>query len=247
MNIIADTHTHTLLCDHAYSTLTENCAVAAQRGLKVVCSTEHTPEMLGAPTYFYFGNLDVLPRQTHGVTVLRGAEANIMDFQGTLDLHDRLLEKLEWVIASLHIPCINPGTKQDHTDAWLAVAKNPLVHVIGHCGDPRYDFDKETAVKAFAEHGKVVEINSNSFVTRAGSYNNCKRVAELCKKYSVPVVVSSDAHFADTIGRVQPSIELLKSIDFPEELVLNSDYQRFAAHVNTINKTTIFTDVIDIQ
>ena len=45
MNIIADTHTHTLACDHAYSTISENAAAAAGKGLRFLAMTEHTPQM----------------------------------------------------------------------------------------------------------------------------------------------------------------------------------------------------------
>ena len=43
MNIVADLHTHTLACGHAYSTLTEVIQEASDKGLKAVGLTEHGP------------------------------------------------------------------------------------------------------------------------------------------------------------------------------------------------------------
>ena len=42
MKIIADTHTHTLMSTHAYSTIIENIAEAKKKGLKFIAITDHT-------------------------------------------------------------------------------------------------------------------------------------------------------------------------------------------------------------
>ena len=42
--------------------------------------------------------------------IYTGVEANIMDFKGNLDLDEAVLKKMDYVIASLHMPCIKPGT-----------------------------------------------------------------------------------------------------------------------------------------
>lgn len=227
MNLIADTHTHTLACDHAYSTLTENAAAAAAKGLRFLCSTEHAPQLPGAPQLLHFKNLKELPAQLEGVTILKGAEVNILNREGALDLPQDALARLDWVIASFHVVTCPPLTVADTTAAWLAIAENPDVDVIGHCGDGRFAFDHGTVIKSFAKHGKIVEINAHSYKVRPGSAENCPRIARLCAQEGVRVVVSSDAHFHDAVGRVERSLDLLREIDFPEELILNLDYDRF--------------------
>ena len=178
----------------------------------------------------YFGNLPrVVPDLLDGVIVLKGAEANIMDYGGGLDLRDDRLEELDWVIASYHTVCIEPGTVADHTAGWLAVAENPLVDVIGHCGDGRFPFDMDAVFPAFAKYGKIVEINAHSFACRPGSRENCTEAARYCMRYGVPVVCSSDAHFFTEIGQTDAAERMLESIGFPEELILNNDYERFLA------------------
>lgn len=138
MQIIAETHSHTVACDHAFSTLYENVRYAARSGIRFLCVTEHCPAMEGAPGGMFFSNLpNVIPDLMEGVVVLKGAETNIIDYEGGLDLPDRKLARLDWVIASYHINCLAPATEEEHTAGWLAVAKNPLVDVIGHAGDER--------------------------------------------------------------------------------------------------------------
>ena len=48
MNIAADLHTHSLLCRHGYSTITEVIQAAAQKGLQGVGLTEHGPGYPGS-------------------------------------------------------------------------------------------------------------------------------------------------------------------------------------------------------
>lgn len=236
MKIYIDTHTHTLAVDHAYSTLSENVAAAKAKGLAAIAMTEHSPSMPGAPSWLHFMSVGILPPEIDGIAIIRGIEVNIMDNDGTLDFLDRYLKRLEWVIASMHTTNLTPSTVENHTKAWLSVAKNPLVDVIGHCGDPRYTFDHEAVLPAFKECGKIVEINSHSFNARPGSYENCVEVAKLCAKLRIPVVASSDAHHASGIGNVAKSLELLESIGFPEELVLNADEERFLAALEEIKR-----------
>ena len=45
-------------------------------------------------------------------------------------------------------------------------------------------------------------------------------------------MVSTDAHFAPYVGKCEPSLEVLRDVDFPEELVLNADARRFAEWVS---------------
>jgi putative hydrolase len=151
-----------------------------------------------------------------------------MDEHGTLDLSAHILQKLDWVIASMHTVVLDPMDCERHTRAWLGVAENPDVDVLGHTGDSHYAFDHERVIEACARHKKLVEINAHSFLVRPGSPENCRAIARCCARHGVSVVISSDAHFAGTVGAVERSVAMLEEIGFPEELVLNADSDRFA-------------------
>ena len=86
MRFEADTHSHTLASGHAYSTIKEMAAAAEAKGLKALALTEHAPKMPGTCGLFYFQNLDVVPRKCGGIRLLMGAEVNIMDETGRIDL-----------------------------------------------------------------------------------------------------------------------------------------------------------------
>ena len=88
MNIIADTHCHTLASTHAYSTLSEMVHAAAVKGLYAIAITDHGVAMPGAPGKWYFQNLVVVPHKLEGVLVLRGEECDVVDYDGNTDLQD---------------------------------------------------------------------------------------------------------------------------------------------------------------
>ena len=77
----------------------------------------------------------------YGIELLLGAEVNIMDYRGAVDMADSTMKKMDLVIASLHIPCITPGTREENTNAYLEAMKNPYVNIIGHPDDGRYPVD----------------------------------------------------------------------------------------------------------
>lgn len=56
---------------------------------------------------------------------------------------------MEVVIASFHTACLVPGTKEEHTNAYLKVAENPLVHIIGHSGSAEFLYDYEKVIPVF--------------------------------------------------------------------------------------------------
>ncbi len=220
MPIAIDLHTHTLMSGHAYSTLEECCAYAASAGMRGLAVTDHAPAMPGGPIDLYFLNLTSLPRQIAGALVLRGAEANIMDFDGRLDLSERALKRLDICIASYHDICFPPGTAQQNTAGWEAVIQNPYVDILGHPGRGEYPFDIDHVVRMCGQYNKVVEINNHT-LERQRDHDDCLAIARACLRHQVPVILSSDAHFSGHVGRVPLAEALLAEIDFPDELILN--------------------------
>ncbi len=224
---IADLHTHTLASPHAYSTLTENATAAAALGMVAVACTDHGPKVGDGMHIWHFTNMKILPDRIAGLRHLRGVEANVCDFKGTLDLPDRVLRSMELVIASMHDGTMPHGTPEQITEAWLAIAENPEVDIIGHCGTPLFAFDYESVIPVFGRHGKIVEINEGSFRVRKQSLESCARIAALCKQHGVRVAVNSDAHYHEQVGKMENAVALLKEIEFPQELIVNSSRERF--------------------
>lgn len=231
-SLVADLHCHTLASSHAYSTVTELAQAAAQKNMLAVACTDHGVNMPDAPHIWHFRNLSQVPAHIHGVRVLRGVEANVLNFDGTLDMESADLEELEIVVASMHRGLMPGSSVEEMTAAWTAVAHNPLVDIIGHSGDPFYSYDYETLIPLFGETGKIVEINENTFAVRRQSLETCRRIALLCKRYGVRIAVDSDAHYHEHVGNAPRCFDMLREIAFPEKLIVNGSEAAFKTYMN---------------
>lgn len=220
--IVVDLHTHTVSSGHAYSTLQENCYEAARRGIRLIAMTDHGPAMPGGPHSFHFGNLRVLPEIINGVEVLKGIEANIMDFDGNLDLTGSRFEKLDIVIASLHDVCIRPGSRGENTRALIGAMRNKYVDIIAHPGNPAFEIDIDEVLKAAREYNILIEINNSSLGgSRPGSCENCRIIAEKASAGGNYISLGSDAHISFEVGGFDKALELIKSVGIRDEYIMN--------------------------
>ncbi len=224
MQPLIDLHTHTIASGHAYSTIQEMAATASQRGIRVLGITEHAPSLPGACDAIYFRNLHVVPREMYGVRLLLGAELNILDTTGRLDLDEAHYRCLDLRIAGIHILCWQGGNRTQNTDAMLAAIHNPWTHIISHPADGTADLFFEPLVRAAAETHTLLEVNSSSLIPSRGKVmarpNNLE-LLRIAKRMDVPVILGSDAHISFSIADYRYALPLLQETGFPDELVMN--------------------------
>jgi DNA polymerase (family 10) len=197
----ADLHMHTTWSDGQLS-IREMAEAARMRGRKYIVITDHSQ-------YSAIANglsvERILQQQAEvrkvdaemqpGFRVFHGVEMDIRS-DGTLDYPDDVLEKLDFVIASLHF-----SLRQERaviTERLLNAIRNPHVDLIGH---PRgqyiperepADLDMDTVFEAAKEHGTALEINANPRrLDLEAQY--ARRAVEL----GIPICIDSDAHAAD--------------------------------------------------
>ena len=240
MKDLLDLHTHTTASGHAYNSLYEMIQAASRKGLTLYGCSDHGPAMPGGPHYFHFINFKVVPNEVYGVKVLMGAELNITDHQGTVDLKEDVLKDLDYTIASLHTPCFRPGTCEENTNAYLNAMENPYINIIGHPDDSLYPIDYAALVKGAKKHRKLLEMNSSSLhprsVRSAGAADAYRTMLRLCMEEEVPIIVNSDAHIESDVGNHDRAYALLEELSFPEELVVNTDLSLLLPYVPKLKR-----------
>lgn len=226
-----DPHIHSLSSGHAsQSTITDLAKKASLVGLKMIGITDHGPATLGSGKTSYFRNLSYAPKKRCGIEILYGVELNILDRDGNVDLDDEILDRLDYAIASMHLPNMKPGSVEENTFAYVNAMKHPKVKIIGHCEDVRYPVDFEAIIIAAKHFGVVLEINNSSLSPngyRGDVHENVETILELCKKHNHPIVLSSDSHGIKHVGDFQYAIEMIHKIQFPEGLILNYSAEKF--------------------
>lgn len=252
--IATDIHTHTLFSRHAYSTIAENVAAARAAGLTLLGSADHFSSMLfpeqDIRNFQFFYNQGVWPREWDGVTLLRGAEADIVSLSGGLfgqDIHcsesivgkrflrertlyDRVVESLDYLVASVHNGEFAEGASiRQTTEMYVRVLQNPKVFVLGHTGRSGIPYDLDEVLGCAKELGKLIEINNHSLESAGRHHRACREIAVRCAELGVGICVSSDAHVAPAIGKFPHAQALLDEVHFPEELVMNRSRETLLA------------------
>lgn len=237
INIIADMSVHTVSDAAGLSTVKENAEIAKMRGMRCIAITDHATGIMGAPAQRHY---DVIrkygPKNIDGVDILYGIEMHMMGLK-ELDL-DKDAEKIidtDWTLVGYHPNFISRNIQTDATTltrAYCQLLDSPYLMVLSHPDRFGCVFDYEKVASEFRERGRLIELNNASLVygnedVRKSSY----ALMSACKKNGAPIVVSSGAHYCGEVGDFALSVELLESLNFPQDLILNVDYDRIKEYL----------------
>ena len=136
--------------------------------------------------------------------VLKGCEANILN-DGSIDIKDGALKKLDYVIAGIHSNFKMP--KEKMTERIIRAMKNPNVDIISHPTGrilkrrDEYEIDFEKILRTAKETGTILEINS--FPERLDlNAENIRRA----KEAGVKMVINTDSHHKDQMRYIEYGI-----------------------------------------
>lgn len=226
-----DPHLHCLTSGHGTTdTISDLAKHAAKKGLNMIGVTDHGPATICSGKASYFRSLASAPKKRCGIDVLYGVELNILDYDGTVDLSDEILQGLDYAIISMHMQNIKPGTVEENTYGYINAMKHPKVKILGHCDDVKYPVDYDALMVAAMHYGIIFEINNFSLSPdgyRGDTRENAKRILNLCKKNNYPIVLSSDSHGKERLGNFKYALEMLKETEFPDSLILNYSSENF--------------------
>jgi len=196
-DIRGDLHCHSNATDGRHSA--EEMALAArERGYDYVAITDHTKNVSvadGMDAERFAAHLDALEElndRLEGIRVLKSAEVDILG-DGTLDLPDRILDRLDLAVCAVHSRFDLPRRKQ--TERIIRAMDNRHCSVVAHPSGrllgrrPPYDVDMERLIRAAGERGCALEVNAQP--RRLGLTDAHVRQA---RDEGVGIVVSTDAH-----------------------------------------------------
>lgn len=217
---------HTVASGHAFSTVEEIAREAAVRRLRAVGLSDHGPALPGGPHIYYFRSLRFLPPMLHGVRILKGVEANLLDGRGGLDLPADLLRGLDYAMVGFHEGCgLKPSSPVKNTRALVEAMQQPRVRVLTHPGNPAFPVDVPALAEAARSLGVALEINNSSFgSSRHGSLETCAAIAAAVAREGGLVILSSDAHVACQVGEVGDAWQVAAAAGIGPEQVVNRTY-----------------------
>ena len=220
-----DLHTHTCASGHGTTdSITDLAREAAKRQMKVLGISDHGPASPGSAGLSYFRSLFLCEPKRFGIHLRYGAEANILDKDGRLDIPDEILTNLDYCIVSMHRPIYASGSAVENTKAYIRAMRHPNVKIIGHCDDSRFPVDYSELAKAALSFGVMPELNNVSLLPdsyRLDCRANAIRLLQSCEALSCPIVLSSDSHGRTHIGDVASASALVAEMGFPLRLIVS--------------------------
>ena len=160
-----DLHTHTCASGHGTTDrITDLAKAAAGRHMETLGISDHGPATVGSAGLSYFRSLFLCERNRFGIRLLYGAEANILDTEGHLDIPDDILGRLDFCIISTHRPIYTSGSTAENTKAYIRAMSHPGVKIIGHCDDSRFPVYYRELLSAALTMGVIPELNNVSLL-----------------------------------------------------------------------------------
>ena len=193
-DIKGDLHIHSKYSDGA-DTIEKIAKFGKSLGYEYVGIADHSRSVKYAggmeieDIYKKMEEIEALNKKISGITILMGTEVDILQ-DGSLDYPDEVLEKMDFVIAAVHL-----GFKKHVTERMLEAMDNPYVDIIAHptgrllSGRTGYDIDIEKVMKKAAETGVALEINA--YYDRLDLDDINSRMA---KQMGVKLIINTDAH-----------------------------------------------------
>jgi DNA polymerase (family 10) len=203
-DIRGDLHLHTHYSDGRDST--QGIVWAARAlGYDYIAITDHSPTAAASRTLSreslrtQASEIEALRQKHPALTILHGTEVDILE-DGRLDFPDEVLRGLDIVLASLHESHGHDG--RTLTARYVRAMEHPLVNVITHPANrvpgrsEGYDLDWDVLFRKAAQTGTAVEIDG-----APGHIDLDGRLARRAVELGATLVVDSDGHFAERIGR----------------------------------------------
>jgi len=196
-DIRGDLHVHSKWTDGT-AAIAEMAAAAKARGYVYMALTDHSQHVTIAhgldPARLagQLDDIDKLNNELDGFTVLKGSEVDILA-DGRLDLPDKILSRLDLVVASVHFKF--DLSRKAQTERIIRAMDNRHVSIIGHptgrlIGEREpYEIDMEAIISAARERGCHLELNADPDRLDLTDIN-----AHAAKSAGVKLAISTDAH-----------------------------------------------------
>lgn len=208
------------------ATIEEMLEACAAKGYEYFALTDHsqalamTGGMDAEKLSRQLGEIDEIAARHPEIRFLRSMEIDILA-DGSLDLDDESLAKLDFVVISIHSKFDLPRDQQ--TKRLIRAIEHPLTDVVGHPTgriigrrDP-IEFDLAAVLDCAAENHVAMELNAHP--SRLDLRDTHLMEA---KKRGVPIMISTDAHRPEELDLMHYGVEQAQRAWLTPDDVLNA-------------------------
>jgi DNA polymerase (family 10) len=209
-DIRGDLHVHSKWSDGSAS-IAEMAAAAKARGYAYMAITDHSHHVTvahgldAARLSRQIDEIDRLNDRLKGFTVLKGAEVDILA-DGSLDLPDKILSRLDLVVAAVHYKF--DLSRKAQTERIIRAMDNRHMSILAHptgrlIGErDAYEVDMEAVIAAACERGCHLEVNADPDRLDLTDIH-----AHAAKAAGVKLAISTDAHAANGFANIRFGVD----------------------------------------
>lgn len=240
---IADFHTHTKYSSSDGGSILENALAAKKAGLETLGIADHGPANWGH--FRLTGNAVFerilresreVEREISGIKILAGVEANIVSYEGDLDVSLEIQHKLDQVLAGFHLtvipnrlreglkfavyrtlgdlsPQLRRKARNENTKAIIEAVYKNGIDIITHPG-LRISIDTSELARACAINETALEINSKHGAETVG-------FIKAAAAEGVKFAIGSDAHRPKDVGVLLPGIHAAQMAGLKADQIIN--------------------------
>jgi len=234
MQILADYHTHTKY-SHGKGTIEDNVLKAISKGIKTIGISDHGYKHLAYgiklnDIYKMREEIDKLNDKYSNIEILLGMECNILDDHGNIDIHDKIIENCDYIMAGYHFASTptslrsmlnhcnnymikNEKSKEYNTNALINAMKNNDIFIITHPGDKGDVYIEEVAKVAKITNTRLEINSSHGFLNT----NQLMKIKNIGNKF----VIGSDAHIPENVGNFDLAMKIIKEANLDLSLIEN--------------------------
>ncbi|WP_246565647.1 PHP domain-containing protein [Tissierella carlieri] len=250
IKLIGDYHTHTIYSSgfrkegkHAIGTIRDNAEAALAKGLSEIAITEH------GPGHYLYGvrkkriplmrdeidrlNEEFMPK---GLKILLGIESNLVGLDGTLDVDEKLLKYIDFLIMGYHYGA-TPKTLKDGIGLYVL---NPISKIFHIGKEKAKELNTRAYIKALGKYpinmishpGSKAVVDIVELAREANKYGTALEISAKHSQLSVESIkllldvdviymVNSDAHRPEDVGNVENGIRKAKEANLPLDRIKN--------------------------
>lgn len=234
MQILADYHTHTVY-SHGKGTIEDNIKEAISKGIKTIGISDHGYKHISFGVkindiYKMREEIDNLNIKYDNINILLGMECNILDDNGNIDINDKIIDSLDYIMAGYHFGSTptslksmfnhcnnyvikNEKSKEYNTKALINAMKKNNIFIITHPGD-KGDIYIEEVAKIAKQTDTRLEINSSHGFLNA---NQLRQIKNIGNKF----IIGSDAHRPENVGNFELAMKIAKEANLDLSLIEN--------------------------
>ena len=248
MKLIADYHTHSIYSknNHGKSTIEENVKVAMSRGLKTIGISDH------GMGHFLFGidrsklsnirsEIDKLNEKYPEIEILLGVEANVLSFDGQIDVKDSEKKYFDYINLGYHGGVLFKNIR----DYFHFFLKNPLSKVIPGMREKVVYKNTNALIKAIQENdikiithpGAKIGVNIDKLSKEAVKTNTALEInnyhghltveeIKIAQKNHALFSLGSDAHEKEYVGYVENSMERVRKSGLKPSQIINVESEK---------------------